>query len=146
MTLIKPYRPKVVITELDAPGGSPTGTPVDVSRDFIDHALEPSVPTSTVKTFLGSYTIAGDVEESASITLAVHTDTETDWSPFVGKPIQIQLWDREDADRHRIFESELPADPSLYGTTTTGEARQPSMDLPVLSPIAWAAGAYTPPA
>jgi hypothetical protein len=57
----------------------------------------------------------------------------------------MQVWDRVDATSHRVVNVHVGVNPSLYGTTAPGEARQPSVDFPVLSAMAWASGTYTAP-
>jgi hypothetical protein len=149
MSIINPYKPKLVLTELDTTVDPPTpvaGTETDVSCDIVDATPDVEVPTSTTKTFCQTVTIVGDPEESFELTVAVRDETSADWAPLLGKPIRVQLWDRQSDTDHRTFDSLLVVDPSLYGTTTPGEARTVTVPLPVLTPVKWAAGAYTPPA
>jgi hypothetical protein len=148
LSIINPYKPKLILTELDTDVDPPTvvaGTETDVSCDVVDATPDVEVPTATVKTFCQTVTIVGDPEESFELTVAVRDETTADWAPLLGKPIRVQIWDRQTDTSHRTFDSLLVLDPSLYGTTTPGEARTVTVPLPVLSPVAWATGAYTPP-
>jgi hypothetical protein len=75
----------------------------------------------------------------------INADTDSNWSPLVGVQVEMQVWDRVDATSYRTVNVHVGVNPSLYGTTQPGEARQPSVDFPVLSAVAWASGAYTAP-
>jgi hypothetical protein len=75
----------------------------------------------------------------------INADTDSNWSGLVGTQAQLQVWDREDSTKHRTVNVHIGINPSLYGTTAPGEARQPSVDFPVLSAVAWETGAYSPP-
>lgn len=139
------YRPKVVLQPLDE-GGSPTSdAPVDVSCDFSSIEFGVDQPSSTVSTFCGKFQVPDDIEESVSAEFTINADTDSNWSGLVGVQCQMSVWDREDATDHRIVNVHVGVNPSLYGTTQPGEARQPSVDFPVLSAVAWESGAYTAP-
>ena len=139
------YRPKVVLQPLDADGSPTSDPPVDVSCDLSSVEFGVDQPSTTVTTYCGKFQVPDDIEESVSAELTVNADTDTNWSGLVGSQCEMQIWDREDATRHRLVTVHVGVNPSLYGTTQPGQARQPSVDFPVLSSVAWADGAYTAP-
>ena len=139
------YRPKVVVQPLDEDGSPTSDAPVDVSCDFSSIEFGVDQPSTTVSTFCGKFQVPDDIEESVTGEFTINADTDGNWSPLVGVQAQMQVWDREDATRHRTVNVHIGVNPSLYGTTAPGEARQPSVDFPVLSAVAWAEGAYVPP-
>lgn len=139
------YRPKVVAQPLDENGSPTSDAPVDLSCDFSSIEFGVDQPSTTVSTFCGKFQVPDDIEESVSAEVTVNADTDGNWSPLVGSAVQLQVWDREDSTSHRTVNVHVGINPSLYGTTQPGQARQPSVDFPVLSAVAWASGAYTPP-
>ena len=139
------YRPKVVAQPLDENGSPTSDAPVDVSCDFSSIEFGVDQPSTTVSTFCGKFQVPDDIEESVTGEITVNADTDSNWSPLVGSTVQFQVWDREDSTSHRTVNVHVGVNPSLYGTTEPGSARQPSVDFPVLSSVAWATGAYTPP-
>jgi hypothetical protein len=136
------YRPKVVAQILDEDGSPTADPPVDVSCDFSSIEFGVDQPSTTVTTFCGKFQIPDDIEESVSGEFTVNADTDDNWDGLVGSQVQLQVWDREDSARHRTVNVHVGVNPSLYGTTEPGSARQPSVDFPVLSSVAWADGAY----
>lgn len=139
------YRPKVVMTVLDEDGSPTSDAPVDVSCDFSSIEFGVDQPSTTVSTFCGKFQVPDDIEESVTGEFTINADTNDNWSPLVGTQCQMQVWDREDSSSHRTVNVHVGVNPSLYGTTAPGEARQPSVDFPVLSAMAWASGSYTAP-
>lgn len=139
------YRPKVVVTVLDDIGSPTSDEPVDVSCDLSSIEFGVDQPSTTVSTFCGKFQVPDDIEESVSAEFTINADTDANWSPLVGNRVMLQVWDREDSTSHRVVEVHVGINPSLYGTTQPGEARQPSVDFPVLQAMAWAVGAYTAP-
>jgi hypothetical protein len=139
------YRPKVVAQPLDDNGSPTSDAPVDVSCDFSSIEFGVDQPSTTVSTFCGKFQVPDDIEESVSGEFTVNADTDGNWSALVGTQVQLQVWDREDATTYRTVNVHVGVNPSLYGTTQPGQARQPSVDFPVLSAVEWATGAYTPP-
>ena len=138
------YRPKVVVQPLDENGSPTSDAPVDVSCDFSSIEFGVDQPSTTVSTFCGKFQVPDDIEESVTGEFTINADTDANWSPLVGVQVTMQVWDREDATSHRTVNVHVGVNPSLYGTTAPGEARQPSVDFPVLSAVAWADGEYTP--
>ena len=139
------YRPKVVVQPLDAEGSPTSDEPVDVSCDFSSIEFGVDQPSTTVSTFCGKFQVPDDIEESVTGEFTINADTDSNWSPLVGVQVAMQVWDREDSASHRLVNVHVGVNPSLYGTTQPGEARQPSVDFPVLSAVAWATGVYTAP-
>ena len=139
------YQPKVVVQPLDEDGSPTSDEPVDVSCDFSSIEFGVDQPSTTVSTFCGKFQIPDDIEESVTGEFTINADTDGNWSPLVGVQVQMQVWDRVDATSHRTVNVHVGVNPSLYGTTAPGEARQPSVDFPVLSAMAWASGSYTAP-
>lgn len=139
------YRPKVVAQPLDEAGSPTSDAPVDLSCDFSSIEFGVDQPSTTVSTFCGKFQVPDDIEESVTGEFTVNADTDGNWSPLVGTQVEMQVWDREDSTSHRTVNVHVGVNPSLYGTTQPGQARQPSVDFPVLSAVAWASGAYTPP-
>lgn len=136
------YRPKVKMQPLDE-NGDPDGSPVDVSCDLSSVELGVDQPITTVTTFCGKFQVPDEIEESASVEVTVNADTDANWSPLVGVQCEMQVWDREDATDYRKLNVHVGVNPSLYGTTQPGESRTVSVDLPVVSAVEWAAGAYS---
>jgi hypothetical protein len=128
--------PSFELQPLDA-AGEPTGAAVDLSDDVSAVALEYDQDMQTVRTFGGNYTIPGEVEETATVSVVVGADTSTNWAALVGDSVQARIKDRADATKRRVFVTQLPVDPSLYGTTEKGETRTIDLELPVLGPIEW---------
>jgi hypothetical protein len=139
------YRPKVVLQPLDADGSPTSDPPVDVSCDLSSVEFGVDQPSTTVTTYCGKFQVPDEIEESVTAELTVNADTDSNWSGLVGSQCEMQIWDREDATKYRTVNVHVGMNPSLYGTTAPGSARQPSVDLPVLGPVAWGTGAYTPP-
>ena len=143
MTPVIIYRPKVVATPVDE-DGDPAGDAVDVSCDFSSIEFSVDQPSTTVTTFCGKFQVPDDIEESVSGQITVNAATDENWDDLVGEMVELQVWDREDSTSHRTVTVHVGVNPSLYGTTQPGQARQPTIDFPVLSAVAWASGVYTP--
>lgn len=139
------YRPKVVAQILDADGSPTSDEVIDLSCDFSSIEFGVDQPSTTVTTFCGKFQVPDDIEESVSADVTVNADTNANWSPLVGQQVQMQVWDREDSTTYRTVTVFVGVNPSMYGTTQPGQARQPSVDFPVLSAVAWASGAYVAP-
>jgi hypothetical protein len=138
-------RPKVVVQPLDEDGSPTSDAPVDVSCDFSSIEFGVDQPSTTVSTFCGKFQVPDDIEESVTGEFTINADTDGNWSPLVGATVEMQVWDRDDATSYRTVNVYIGINPSLYGTTEPGSARQPSVDFPVLSAMAWASGSYTAP-
>ncbi len=117
--------------------GADDGVPVDVSCDIQSVELGIDTPTIDVTTFCGNFSIPDEPTVSASVTAAINADTDANWSGLVGKSVRIELYDRTDATKYRTFDSYIPINPSLYGSTAPGDARTVDFDLAVLSDVAW---------
>lgn len=117
--------------------GADLGLPVDVSCDIQSVEIGIDTPTIEVTTFCGNFSVPDEPTVSATVTAAINTDTDANWSGLVGLNVRIELYDRTDALKYRTFDSVIPINPSLYGTTSPGEARTVDFDLPVLSEVAW---------
>ena len=138
-------RPKVVVQPLDEDGSPTSDAPVDVSCDFSSIEFGVDQPSTTVSTFCGKFQVPDDIEESVTGEFTINADTDGNWSGLVGATVEMQVWDRDDATSYRTVNVYIGVNPSLYGTTEPGSARQPSVDFPVLSAMAWASGSYTAP-
>lgn len=131
------YKPQLKFQPFDD-AGDPDGDPVDLTCDASTAELGVTTPTTTVSTFCGKFQVPGDIEESATVSITVNPDTDDNWSDILGVTGEMQVYDRQDATKYRKFTTLIVANPSLYGATTPGEVRTVDLDLPVLSPIAWA--------
>jgi hypothetical protein len=130
--------PKLLIQPLDDAGAA-AGTAVDVSSDVRTFELAPDQSIDSVSTFAGTFTTMADTKYTAKVEGILSVDSRTTWPDLVGAACEVQVFDREDSTEYRAFESEIPFDPSLFGTDDAeGQTREWSMDLPVLSDIAWA--------
>ncbi len=130
-------RPQVVLQPLDAAGAA-VGTPIDVTCDITAVELSPDQSIDTISTFCGPFRVAGDVSTEATISGILTPDTETNWAPLVGDSVEVRIFARLDSTRYRRFVSEVPFDPSLYGTNDAEEStRAWEMDLPVYSDVTW---------
>jgi hypothetical protein len=129
--------PMLLFQELDA-SGDPTGDPpVDVSDDVTSVELGFDQDIGTITTFTGSFRIPGEVINSATVSCVMTADTDTNWDALIGLSVEARVYDREDATRYRAFTTEINVNPSLYGSTTPGEAREVDIELPVFGDIAW---------
>lgn len=131
------YRPKFHLVPLDGAGDPIELQLVDVSCDMASVELTLDTPTNDVTNFCGTFQIPDDIEEGATVEVMVNADTHDNWAPLVGDQVEARVYDRQDSTSYRKFTTQVPADPSLYGTTEPGEARTVSMDLPVLSSPEW---------
>jgi hypothetical protein len=137
--------PKVV-AQIVTEDGSPTADPdIDLSCDFSEIEFGVDQPSTTVTTFCGKFQIPDTIEESVNGTITVNADTNENWNGLVGERVELSVWDRDDATVYRTVIVHVGVNPSLYGTTQPGQARQPSIDFPVLSAVEWATGAYVAP-
>jgi len=133
--------PKLLLQLLDA-SGAPSGTAVDVSSDVRSVELAPSQSIDSVATFVGTFTTMADTTIDCTVEGILSDQSRTIWTTLIGKPVEVQLYDRQDSTEYRAFESEIPFDPSLFGTDDAeGQVREWSMELPVLSDVAWVTGA-----
>lgn len=131
------YRPTLFLQPLNA-AGADVGSPEDVSCDMASVELSPETPTIDVSTFCGNYSLPGEVSVAATFEVAVNTDTDANWAPLVGVTCRAELRDKATDTKYRTFTTVIPINPSLYGPTNPGEARQFSFDVPVLSEVEWA--------
>ena len=130
------YRPVLILQPLDE-DGDPDGAAVDVSCDMESVELGIDSPMIEGSTFCGPYSVPDDIQESASFTVAVASDTTTRWTPLVGKTVEARVKDRGDGSAYRKFQTIILFDPSLYGTTQPGEARTVDFDVAVLTSPEW---------
>ena len=117
--------------------GADDGALVDVSCDMSSVELGVDTPTVDVTTFCGNFSIPDEITITATLEVTVNADTDANWSTIVGKMVRAELYDRSDASRYRTFDTIIPINPSLYGPTTPGEAREFDFEVPVLSDVAW---------
>lgn len=113
--------------------GVETGAAVDVSDDVSKVELTPTLPTTNVQTFSGKYQQAGDPEWAGSVSIVYNEDIEANWTPLVGFPVRVKLYDRQELTTYRTFDSEVLFNPALGGPTQPGQARTFDMVMPVLS-------------
>ena len=130
------YRPVLILQPLDE-AGAPTGAAVDVSCDMESVEIGVDTPMIQGSNFCGPYSIPDDIQESATFGVAVGADTDTRWSPLVGLTVEARVKDRGADPDYRKFQTMIPINPSLYGTTTPGEARTVEFDVPVLTSPEW---------
>lgn len=131
-------RPKLLIQPIDA-SGAPVGTAVDVSSDVRSVELSPDQSIDSVSTFAGTFTTSADTVIACTVEGILSAISRTTWPALVGTSVEVQLYDRSDSTDYRTFESEIPFDPSLYGTDDAeASTREWSMELPVLSDVEWA--------
>jgi hypothetical protein len=129
--------PKLIFQPLDAAGAA-AGPPVDVSSDVRTCEIAPDQTIDSVSTFVGTFTTMADTKFTCTVEGLLSVDSRTLWPDLVGSPVEVQVYDRTDATEYRSFESEVPFDPSLFGTDDAeGQVREWSMELPVLSAPAW---------
>lgn len=129
--------PKLMIQKLDATG-APVGTAVDVSSDVRTFEIAPDQTIDHVSTFAGKFTTMAETSFTSTVEGILSVDSRTTWPTLVGVPCEIQVFDRTDSTEYRSFESEIPFDPSLFGTDDAeGQTREWTMELPVLSDVAW---------
>jgi hypothetical protein len=129
--------PKLLIQPLDD-SGAPQGTAVDVSSDVRTFEIAPDQTIDHVSTFAGKFTTMAETSFTATVEGLLSVISRTTWPALVGKSVEVQVFDREDSTDYRTFDSEIPFDPSLFGTDDAeGHPREWSMELPVLSDVAW---------
>lgn len=131
------YRPKFHLVPLDGAGVPVEGGLVDVSCDMAAVELPLDTPTTDVTTFCGTFQIPGDIVEGCVASVTVNADTHTRWASLVGAQMEARVYDRQGDVDYRRFDTQVPADPSLYGKSTPGEARTIDLNLPVLSSPEW---------
>lgn len=132
------YRPKFHLVPINPVTDLPNEAGlVDVSCDMASVELTLDTPTTTVTNFCGTFQIPDDIEEGATVNVMVNEDTHDNWSDLVGDIMEARVYDRQDSTSYRKFRTQIPADPSLYGTNEPGEARTVDMDLPVLTSPEW---------
>ena len=133
------YRPLLFAQELTAAGGTDVGTAVDVSCDLASVDLTPNLDIIDVSNFCGNYSLPGELSTTASLEFIVNADTSANWSALVGKNVRFELFDKATDNvtggKFRQFESYVALNPYLYGPTNPGEARQYSVQFPVLSEV-----------
>lgn len=131
-------RPKLLAQLLDDTGEPTVDPPVDVSCDIQAVEIVPDVSIERTETFCGSFPVMGDAETTATISAIVTPDTSTNWTPLVGVPLELRLYDRFDSTSYRKFRTEIPFDPSLYGSTNAEEdVRTFEFDIPVYEGPEW---------
>ena len=130
------YRPLLHLQPLDSEGEE-DGAAVDVSCDMNRMELSPDTPTTDVETFCGNFQIPGEITVGATFGVTVNDETDSRWSALVGKRVRADLWDRTDATKYRSFETQIMLNPSLYGPTDPGEAREFDFDVAVTSAVTW---------
>jgi hypothetical protein len=131
-------RPKLVLQPLDATG-APVGSPVDVSSDVRSVELAPDQSIDNVSTFAGTFTVTADTTVGCTVEGILSVDSRTTWPDLVGESVEVRIYDRQESTEWRAFESEIPFDPSLYGTDDAeASTREWTMELPVLSDVEWA--------
>jgi hypothetical protein len=129
---------KPVMTLETLVAGVPTGTPVDVSDDVSKVELTPSIATSDVKTFAGTYQSADEPTWAGSASIVVNDDTSTNWTPLVGQQVRAKLYDRgSDTTRYRQFDTEILIDPTIGGPTEPGNPRTYDLTLPIIGAPTW---------
>lgn len=126
--------PTMVLQPLDE-AGDPDGAPVDVSCDVTTVELSPDIPTTSVKTFCGTFQVSGDPEVSCTVGVAINTDTNGRWAALVGDSVEVQIKDRTTDTSYRRFTSIVPLNPALYGPDEPGEPRAFDFDMPVSSEV-----------
>lgn len=130
--------PKLVIQPLDDAGAA-LGVAVDVSSDVRTFEIAPDQTIDHVSTFAGKFTTMAETSFTATVEGILSVDSRTTWPDLVGVSCSVQVYDRQDSTEYRVFESEIPFDPSLFGTDDAeGQTREWSMELPVLSDVTWA--------
>lgn len=130
------YRPLLHLQPLDEDGAD-DGAAVDVSCDMNSVELTVDSPITDVKTFCGNFQIPDDITAGATFGVTVNGETDANWSALVGKRVRAELYDRTDSTKYRAFETQIQLNPSLYGPTTPGEAREFDFDVAVLSEVTW---------
>jgi hypothetical protein len=131
--------PMLLFQKLDAAGDPTVDPPTDVSDDVTSVELGFDQDIGNIKTFTGSFQIPGEVINTATISCVITADTETNWGGILGLSVEARVYDRADATRYRAFATQVDVDPSLYGPTTPGEAREVDITIPVFGDIAWVA-------
>lgn len=130
------YRPVLILQPLDE-DGLPDGAAVDVSCDMESVEIGVDTPTIDGSTFCGPYSVPDDISETSTWTAVISSDTTTRWAPLVGLTVEARVKDRGADPAYRKFQTMVPIDPSLYGTTTPGEARTVDFDVAVLTSPEW---------
>jgi hypothetical protein len=129
--------PMLIFQELDAAGDPTVDPPVDVSEDVTSVEIGFDQDIGTITTFTGSFRIPGEVINSATVSCVITADTSTNWAALLGLSVEAQIYDRADATKYRRFATQIDIDPSLYGSTTPGEAREVDIELPVFGDVEW---------
>lgn len=130
------YKPRVVVETYDAATGLLSGTDVELTDDISVAEIGVDTPVSTVKTFAGKFQTPQMPEPSASLGVVATQGMSAVWAPLVGKFAQIRIYDQTGEPDYRAFDTIIPVNPALYGSTDPDEPREVELSLPVLSAVA----------
>jgi hypothetical protein len=129
--------PMLLFQALDAAGDPTVAPPVDVSEDITSVEITFEQDIGEITTFVGSFKIPGEVINGATLSCVVTADSDTNWEPLMGLSVEARVYDRDDATKYRRFATQLDVNPSLYGPTTPGEAREVDIEIPVFGDVTW---------
>lgn len=129
------YKPRLVVESYDAVTGLLSGVDAELTDDVSVVEIGVDTPVSTVTTFAGKFQTPQTPEPSATVGVVATEGLSARWAPVVGKFAQLRVYDRTDADHYRAFDTIIPVNPSLYGSTDPEEPREVELTLPVLSAV-----------
>ena len=135
------YNPKVVVEAYVPETGLLSGTDVELTDDVATAEIGIDTPVGSVKTFGGIFQVPQTPEPSATLHIIVTEGISARWLPLVGDLVQMRVYDRGADGEYRAFDTIIPVDPYLFGTTEPGEVRESDIELPVLSEVTQGADA-----
>ncbi len=129
------YKPKLVVEVYDPDTGLLDGVDHELTDDVSSAEISVDTGVNTVATFAGKYQIPQTPEPSATLHVIVTEGISARWAAVVGAFAQMRVFDRTDSGDYRAFDTIIPVNPALYGTTEPGEAREMDIECPVLSDV-----------
>jgi hypothetical protein len=129
------YKPRLVVEAYDPETGLLDTVDHELTDDVSVVEIDVSTDVNTIATFAGKYQVPQQPEPEAALHVIVTSGISARWAPVVGKFAQMRVYDRGDTTEFRAFDTIIPVNPALYGSTEPGEAREMDLTIPVLSDI-----------
>lgn len=129
------YKPRLVLEAYDPATGLLDTIDKELTDDVSVVEIGVSTDVNTITTFAGKYQVPQTPEPEATMHVIVTDGISARWASIVGKFAQLRVYDRTDEPNFRAFDTIIPVNPALYGSTEPGEAREMDLTIPVLSDV-----------
>lgn len=129
------YKPRLIVEAYDPLTGLLDTIDFPLTDDVSSVEIGVSTDVNTIATFAGKYQVPQTPEPEATLHVIITAGISARWAPVVGKFAQMRVYDRTDEADFRAFDTIIPVNPALYGTTEPGEAREVELTVPVLSDV-----------